>query len=104
MKIQIKDKEVELKYSFRAMMVYEKIAGVAFNPTGISEILIYFYSTIISSDKELTLTFDDFIDWVDEHPDMLNEFSAWMTDIINRNQYINNKETVKEGDVDPKKE
>ena len=44
MKVTIKNKEIELRYSFRSMMIYEKITGTSFNPKGVTEIMIYFYS------------------------------------------------------------
>lgn len=59
MKIVIDNKEIELKYSFRALMIYEKITGNSFtNVTGLTEILVFMYSVIISSNKDLSLTWD----------------------------------------------
>ena len=59
MKVIIDNKEVQLKYSFRALMIFEKIAGKTFsNITGLTEILIFMYSVIISSDKDITITWD----------------------------------------------
>lgn len=92
MKITIQNKEIELKYSFRAMMIYEKIAGESFNPKGLTEIMVYMYSIILASDRELTLSFDDFMNWIDENPNALNEFSMWLTSIITKNSVLNDKE------------
>lgn len=89
MDITIKDTNITLKYSFRGMMIYEKIAGTSFQPKGISEILIYFYSTILASDRNITITYDEFIDWLDENPNKLTEFSKWLNEVLTKNAYIN---------------
>jgi hypothetical protein len=102
MKININGRDITLKYSFRSMMIYEKITGETFNPKGLSEILIYFYSTVLASDKECNITFDDFIDYTDEHPELFNEFSKWLTDTISKNAYINGN-TDEQTEVEPKK-
>lgn len=91
MKVTINNKEIELKYSFRAMMIYEKITGTSFNPKGVTEILIYFYSSILASDKNINLTFEDFMNWVDGEPTALNEFSTWLTSTLTKNTVLNDK-------------
>lgn len=89
MKITITNKEINLRYSFRAMMIYEKITGTSFNPKGITEIMIYFYSTILASDKDIALTFEEFMNWVDENPSVFNEFSVWLTSTLTKNGVMN---------------
>lgn len=98
MTIKINEKEITLKYTFRAMMIYEKITKTSFQPKGITEILIYFYSTILAADKDSTLSFEDFMDWIDENPSALTDFSNWLTAIIGKNAYINNSEKTEEQD------
>lgn len=78
MKITIKDKEIELRYTIRSMMIYENIMGKSFSPDGLSEIIIYFYSTVLASSKDTSISYDDFIDWFDQNPEALNDFSEWL--------------------------
>ena len=89
MKITIDNKEIELKYSFRAMMIYEKITGASFNPKGMTEIMIYFYSTILASSRDIDLTFDSFVDWIDDNPKSLSDFSNWLTSMLSKNSVLN---------------
>lgn len=102
MNINIKGNDIELKYSFRSMMIYEKIVGESFQPNGVTEIIIYFYSTILSSKKNIDLSFDDFVDWLDENQDALNNFNKWLITIMEKNGYINQKDENGEV-IDPKK-
>lgn len=89
MKITINNKEITLRYSFRAMMIYEKITGTSFNPKGITEIMIYFYSSILASDKDIALTFEEFMNWIDGEPKALNDFSVWLTSTLTKNSVLN---------------
>lgn len=89
MNVTIHNREINLRYSFRAMMIYEKITGTSFNPKGITEIMIYFYSTILASDKDIALTFEEFMNWVDENPTVFNEYSVWLTSTLTKNSVMN---------------
>ena len=91
MEITIKNKTVNLKYTFRALMIYENIANKSFNPKGISDVVIFFYSVVIATTKDNTITFDDFLDWLDEQPTAINEFSVWLTEVFNTQASLANK-------------
>lgn len=101
MKVNINNKEVELKYSFRSMIIYEKITNESFSPKGLTEIINYFYSTIMASDKTLELGYEEFIDYLDENPEKLTEFNEWLVGMTERNKNIEGEQ--KGEDVDPKK-
>ena len=101
--MKINGKEIKFKYTFRALMIFEKIAGESFTGRGISEILIYFYSTIIASNPDITLTFDNFIDWLDENPNAINDFSNWLASVSTQNSYIKQNESTSESDGDSEK-
>lgn len=97
MEIVIKGNKVSLKYSFRALMIYENITQKSFNPKGISDVVVFFYSVVVASTKDTTLSFDDFIDWLDNHPTSINEFSIWLTSVFTAQSGLINKEVVPEG-------
>lgn len=101
MKIQIKDKDIELKYSFRAMMVFEEITGNSFSFSGMKDLIVYFYSTVIASDKDLDLDFEQFMDWLDDNPDELNNFTEWVISHNKKNAYIrqNQPSDVEDGEI-----
>jgi len=84
MNINIKGKEVELKYSLRALMMYENIENKTFQPTSLQNIMTFFYVIVVASSKDYSLTFDEFLDFVDEdqNNNLLKEFAGWLNDII----------------------
>ena len=91
MTITINDKEIQLKYSFRAMMIYENIAQKSFEPKGITEFILLFYSMIMASDKDFEMSLEEFIDWLDEQPKVLEEYIKWLASRIDQNNYLSMK-------------
>ena len=102
--VKIKDREVEIKQTFRSLMIYEKIANESFNPKGITEIIIYFYSTLLASEPNLTLTFDEFVYHLDNEPNLINDFTNWMVQVSEVNKQFKDDQEPQTGkEVDTKK-
>lgn len=94
MKINIKDQEVELKYSFRALIIFEEITSKTLTvPESLKDILILFYSIILASSKgELqNWTWDMFMDWLDENPEITIEFTQWLKNVLEAQNMITEK-------------
>lgn len=89
MKVTIKEQEVELRYSMRALFTYERISGQTFNPKTLEDFCTFFYCVVCSSNKDLDLTFDEFIDEViDPNPEMLNQFALWLSSTMQKNSFL----------------
>lgn len=98
MKLKIKDREVELKYSFRSLILYENIQKKSFAPESTTDVLIFMFCTILASDRDLQLDFNDFLDMIDENPQLVVDFSSWLTAEINKGNTL-----TAEDDGDEKK-
>lgn len=86
MKLNIKDKEIELKYSIRALLMYENMTDKTFSTsTLLTDMIVFMYCVVISSSKDYSLSFDDFIDFLDENPDAIQEFAEWLKNNVNSN-------------------
>lgn len=92
MKVTIKgQQEVELRYSMRSVFMYENITGVSFSPKTLEHFCTFFYCVVCSSNKDLDLTFDDFIDEViDPNPQVMNEFAEWLNSTMKKNNFLSN--------------
>ena len=96
MKVTIKEKEITLKSSFRALIAYEQITNHAFNPSTITDMILYFYCVIISSKEfDEPMTFEEFMDYLDEHQELLTDFTTWLTESSKQNQIFEGKEEKK---------
>lgn len=91
MNITINEKEVTLKKTFRSVIAYEQAMKKPFNPNTLSETIMYFYCTVIASDSELEVTFDDFLNWLDDNPTAIKDFTEWLI----KQSEIENKLTKK---------
>ena len=80
MTINYKDNEIQLKFSFRADMLFEDATGKTFTAQTESEWLQYMFCTIIAMTKDETLKFDDFLDWVSDNPTVFYDFIEWYSD------------------------
>lgn len=88
-------KDFNLHESFRAHMIYEEVMGEPFKPTNVKTILVYFYANVMASNRELSNDFDEFVDFLDIHPEMVSEFTQWLTDNLKRN-VVNKSEATQE--------
>ena len=75
MKVVIKEQEIELKKTMRSYMMFESITDKAFAPKTLTDMVTYFYCVVMSSHKVLELQFDEFIDLLDEHDEMMPQFT-----------------------------
>lgn len=83
--ITIKGKNYNLKYSLRALFIFEQITNRPFEIKTLLDNYIFFYSLILASNKdEDPLDWDEFIDALDESPNLLVE----MNDIISKQQNV----------------
>lgn len=94
MKVLIKDQEITLKYGFRALVIYEEIMNETLTtPQSLKEILVLFYSIILASAKGTLqdFTWDNFMDYLDENPQLTVEFTQWLKDVLETQNNITEK-------------
>ena len=91
MEIVINEKTISLKYSLRAMMMFENITEGTLTPSSLTDVITFFYCVVLASSMDYSLEMEQFIDWLDEHPDTLNEFGGWLQTVVtNQNKLKKN--------------
>ena len=89
-------KELKLAYTNRAIMIFESLAKKAYSIETITDQFIFFYSVILANNKDIALTFDEFIDLLDEE-DNLQYLSNWLTNEIKiRSQFVDEKKKIQQ--------
>ena len=63
--VVINGKEYAVKYTIRALFLFEQITGKPFKIETLLDNYIFFYSMLLASNKENVLQWDDFIDALD---------------------------------------
>lgn len=92
MKITINDTEYKIKYTLRALFIFEQITGKSFNLETLLDNYIFFYSILVANNENV-LTWDQFIDALDENPNILTEISKAVEMAQKKDELF----TVKEG-------
>lgn len=82
MKIKINKKTIELKYSLRAMLMYENITKQPFTPKTMTDVVTFMYCIVLSSAKDYSLKFEEFLDYMDAHPETLTDFAEWLNSVL----------------------
>ncbi|KAA6344044.1 hypothetical protein EZS27_008301 [termite gut metagenome] len=77
MKLIIKDFEIELKYTLRALFIFESISKKTFAINTITDLYLFFYSVILSNNPNIELTFDDLINECDVDTSIFSSFKKW---------------------------
>lgn len=89
MTITIRQTEITLKYSFRSLFLFERISGQTFNPKTLEDFCSFFYCVVCSSNKDLDITFDEFIDEViDPQPELMNQFVSWLSAQMQKSSFL----------------
>lgn len=97
MEITINNKQYKLKYTFRAMMLFEQITKKIFSIESLSDELVFFYSIILANNPDEPMNFDQFLDAIDNDPDLLVQFQNFLIEENNkRNTYTEDSEKTED--------
>lgn len=96
MTIKIGDKEVDLKYSFRSLMLYENIQKKSFSPETTTDVLVFMYCVIMGSARDVDLDFNAFLDMIDDNPQLVVDFGNWLTTEISKQNMLSPEDDTEE--------
>lgn len=71
--ITINNKEYTLKYTIKALFIYERITDKPFKFEGLYSEYLLFYCVLLAN-NEFNLSFDEFIDICDDDPALFSTF------------------------------
>jgi len=99
--IKIEGKDLVIKQSFRALMEFERMTGRnAYEVnTSINDSVTFFYCILKGCNKGLfNYTFDDFLDILDQNPQILAQYNAYMIGLTGIN--ISKSGEIPEGELE----
>lgn len=99
MKIKIKGVEYNIKYTVRAMFIFEQITNRAFEVKSVLDNHLFFYSLILANNKDTALEWEEFLDAVDEDPDLIASLNKVIMDYKKKDDIFE----AEDGDGDPSK-
>lgn len=86
--MEINGKTYTLKYGLRAMFAMEEMTGKPFEIKTLLDTYCLCYSCIIANQDNPNLDFNDFIDYADEHPEIINEFNDYLNNEMKKREIL----------------
>ena len=78
--ILINGKEYKIKYGIRAMLISEQITQKPFSLDNMNEQLVFLYSCLLAADNELSMSYEEFLDAVDEDMSIIIRFGQYLAE------------------------
>lgn len=95
MDMEIRGKQYKLKYTLRALFIYEQITGKLFNLETVTDQYLFCYCVLAANNPDMDLTFDDLIDAIDEDINLMVEFQSFLKKEMEKQQQFLTKSDIK---------
>lgn len=79
MEIQIKGTAYNIRYTIRAMFVFEQITGKIFRLENLTDYYLFYYSLLVANNPDLQMTFEDFINECDDEPALVIQLQEFLS-------------------------
>ena len=86
MNITINGKEYKVKYTIRALFIFEQITKRAFEISTILDNYLFFYCMILANNPDTTLDWDEFIDAMDNDISLIPQLNQVVADTQRKNE------------------
>lgn len=87
-KISINGKEYNVKYTIRALFTWESIMDRPFSLSTMMDNYVFYYSMILANNPDDLLQWDDFLDALDNDPNLIKELAKVLEEQESRNKMI----------------
>lgn len=95
--IKINGEDFKVKQTIRALFLWEQIAGKPFEIKSTLDNYLYYYALILANNPDCNLSWDNFIDAIDENPQIVLDMTKAIADTQARDKIFESKEEDKDG-------
>lgn len=95
MEVTIKEITYKVKYSIRAMFIFEQLTGNTFRLEKLMDWYIFYYSMILANNPESTLTFEGFIEECDVKPTLVMDLHKYIADVLTQQAQLSKEDNSK---------
>lgn len=89
MNITINNKEYKLKYTIRALFIFEQITGKPFEIKTLLDNYIFFYSLLLANNPDNVLDWDEFLDALDSDATLMQQLTKVVEDYQKKDNIFN---------------
>lgn len=97
MEVTIKGVAYKIKYTLRALFIFENITGKSFNVESSMEQFLFYYAILLANNPGMTMSFDEFIDACEPDEEGSQDIIRAFSDLLNAQE---KKMTLMKGDDD----
>lgn len=98
MNITINNKVYKVKYTIRALFIFEQITGKPFEIKTLLDNYVFFYSMILANNEDNIIQWDEFIDAIDNDSKLVEQLNKIVTDYQNKDNLFDDSDN-KDGDL-----
>lgn len=95
--IEINNQKYNVKYTIRALFIFEQITGKPFEIKTLLDNYIFFYSMIVANNQDNPIAWDDFLDALDNDKSLFNSLNSVVEEYQNKDNLFE-KEDIEEGE------
>lgn len=95
--IEINGKNYKLKYTIRSLFIWEQITGKSFQIKNMLDNYLFFYTMILANNPDNILSWDDYINAMDEDPMLFKRMSDIIEEQQKKDNLFTNEEKTKKG-------
>lgn len=95
--ITINGKEYKIKYTIRALFIFEQITNKAFEIKTLLDNYVFFYSIILANNEDNVLDWNDFIEALDNDPTIFNQINEAVNETTKINELMDGGEEDEKG-------
>lgn len=89
MTITINNKEYKLKYTIRALFIFEQITNRPFEIRNTMDNYLFFYCMLLANNPDSLLDWDEFIDAMDNDASLITQLNQVIVDSTKKNELFN---------------
>lgn len=94
MDITIKGKQYKVKYTIRALFIFEQITGKAFEIKTLLDNWIFLYSIILANNPDNFIDWDDFVDALDNDKELITQLTKLVDDYQKKDSIFERVDTT----------
>lgn len=80
MLLTINGKEYKIKYTIRALFIFEQMTGKAFKIETLLDNYIFFYCILLANNPETVMDWEEFLDAIDSDSSLMEQLTKLLTD------------------------
>ena len=99
MNITINKKQYKVKYTIRALFIFEQITGKPFNISTLFDNYLFFYCLLLANNPDNVIEWEEFIDAIDSDKDLYQQLSKAVTDYQKQDNLLSGEDDGEEKKV-----